>query len=468
MLRSRNSRKSSLCADTWPRSHWVTLALFAGVVAFTGGASRFDAAQIIPLRSLSLIFLITPLFFLNRSHFRSERFLFVFLSCYVALVLGQLLPLPEVLWRSLPGRAELSRIDTILGFEQNWRPISITPIRGWNALGSLVVPVAGFVLAVVLRAPSKVLLQIIAGLGLLNATLGLAQVATGKLSIFYLYEVTNRGSPVGIFANENHSAIFAACSMLVLALLMSRTRAGTGPVFEKVLYPATFFIIFLVSLVSGSRAGFVAVVGSAGASMIMVFLSPHAASRAKFRRPILFKDNVHPYVPLAITVIFISLTALIFMWLDRTPALRDILAKDSFADLRWSFWPILIEMVGDHWLIGTGIGSFERVYQVYEPSGLLMPLYVNQAHNDWGQFILEGGFFAVALTIALLIWVTNAIRIISSYSTIRFEVIVWMGLATIVGAASLVDYPLRTPLFQLVSIWLLIVLSREIRDFKMA
>jgi len=168
------------------------------------------------------------------------------------------------------------------------------------------------------------------------------------------------------------------------------------------------------------------------------------------------------------TVIVISLTAITFIWLDRTPALRDILAKDSFADLRWSFWPILIEMVGDHWVIGTGIGSFERVYQIYEPSGLLMPLYVNQAHNDWGQFILEGGFFAVALLIVLLIWLTNAIRIISLHSTIKFEVIVWAGLAIIIGAASMVDYPLRTPLFQLVSIWLLIVLSREVREIKAA
>jgi hypothetical protein len=468
MFRSRHSRRSSVQGGPWPRLNWVMLALFAGLVAFTGGASRFDAAQIIPLRSLSLIFLIMPFFFLDRTSIRCERFLFLFLSCYVALVVGQLLPLPEVIWQSLPGRAELSRIDMIVGLEQSWRPISLSPIRGWNALGSLLVPVAGFVLAIALRVPSKVLLQFIAGLGLLNATLGLAQVATGKLSIFYLYEVTNRGSPVGIFANENHSAIFAACSMLVLTLLMSRARVDTGPVFEKVLYPAIFFIIFFVSLVSGSRAGFVAILGSALASMVMLFLSPRAESRGIFKRSILVADSVHRYIPLAMTVIVISLTAITFIWLDRTPALRDILAKDSFADLRWSFWPILIEMVGDHWVIGTGIGSFERVYQIYEPSGLLMPLYVNQAHNDWGQFILEGGFFAVALLIVLLIWLTNAIRIISLHSTIKFEVIVWAGLAIIIGAASMVDYPLRTPLFQLVSIWLLIVLSREVREIKAA
>ena len=41
-----------------------------------------------------------------------------------------------------------------------------------------------------------------------------------------------------------------------------------------------------------------------------------------------------------------------------------------------------------------------------------------------------------------------------------------MSVFVIVGAASFIDYPLRTPLFQLVAVWLLLALSRDIRDMK--
>ena len=42
---------------------WIVLALLAALVAFTGGASRFDAIQIVPLRSLSALFLALSFFF---------------------------------------------------------------------------------------------------------------------------------------------------------------------------------------------------------------------------------------------------------------------------------------------------------------------------------------------------------------------------------------------------------------------
>ena len=95
------------------------------------------------------------------------------------------------MWQGLPDRGDPARLDSVLGFQDVWRPLTLTPMRSWNALGSLVVPAAGLMLAVALRVSARVILRVIAGLGVLNGVLGLLQIATGKSSAFYFYELTN-------------------------------------------------------------------------------------------------------------------------------------------------------------------------------------------------------------------------------------------------------------------------------------
>ncbi|WP_083508136.1 O-antigen ligase [Erythrobacter sp. AP23] len=445
---------------------WIVLGLLALVLAFTGGASRFDAIQIVPLRTLSALFLVSSLFFLTKERLKAERALIILFVCFALIVVVQLVPLPPWLWQSLPQRANILRLDAVLGLEGAWRPLTLTPMRSWNVLGSLVVPAAGLFLAIALRASSLTLLRIVTGLGVLNALLGLFQIVMGRSSVFYFYEVTNRGGAVGVFANENHAAVFAACSMLVVTLLGLRVRKERSAVWERLIYPAAFFLILFVSLAGGSRAGFVAVIGAILVSMTMLALSPRPRRGLHAEQSVGRWLDQHPRLILAIPVILVSLTAAAFLTLDRTPAFREILVRDSFEDLRWALWPVIIEMFEGHWVLGTGFGSFEQVYHIYEPSALLMPSYVNQAHNDWAQFIIEGGVLAGLLLTGLLVWMIKAIGTISLHRTRRVDSIFWMSIFAIVGAASLADYPLRTPLFQLVTIWLLLALSRDARDIK--
>lgn len=445
---------------------WIILALLATVVAFTGGASRFDAIQIFPLRSLSALFLVLSLFFLTKEKLKAERALVILFACFALIVMLQLVSLPPRLWQTLMGRTGILQLDATLGLEGIWRPWTLTPMRSWNVLGSLVVPASGLLLAIAVRASSLTLLRIVAGLGVLNALFGLLQIVTGRSSVFYIYEVTNRGGAVGVFANENHAAVFAACSMLIVTLLGLRVRRKRSAVWERLIYPAAFFLILLVALTGGSRAGFVAVIGTILVSMTMLALYPRPCRGLRAEQSVGRWFNQYPRLILAIPVIFVSLTAVAFLALDRTPAFRDILVRDSFQDLRWSLWPVIIEMLEGYWTLGTGYGSFEQVYHIYEPSALLMPSYVNQAHNDWAQFIIEGGVLAGLLLTGLLVWMARAIGAMSFDWARRGDAIFWMSIFAIVAAASLVDYPLRTPLFQLVAVWLLLALSRDVRDIS--
>lgn len=445
---------------------WVILALLALVVAFTGGASRSDAIQIVALRSLSAVFLIPPILYIRKEDVASNRLLLTLFGCFVLLVALQLVPLPASLWQNLPGRSDIYRLDVALGLDGIWRPLTLAPMRTWNVLGSLVVPAAGLLLAVGCRASSLTLLRLVAALGILNALTGLLQIATGRSSALYFYEMTNRGSPVGIFANENHASVFAACAMLVVATLGFRVRKLPVPAWEKLAYPPAFFLILLVSLAGGSRAGFAASMGAICMTIVMLALSGRPAGKQSARNLAFRWMDSHPRLLLVFPVLIMALIAVAFIALDRAPAFDDILKKDSLDDLRWSLWSVLAAMLKAHWLFGSGFGSFEQVYHIYEPPALLIPQYINQAHNDWAQMIIEGGVAAGGLLIILVAWIGRAIIAISLRRERKVEAVFWMSILAIVGLASLVDYPLRTPIFQLVTVWLLIVLSRDVRDLK--
>ena len=460
--RKRKSRNNEAAID----KRWMILALFAAVVALTGGASRYDAIQIIPLRALSALFLIGSLIFVAKANIAAERILCVFFVSFALIVALQLVPLPPSIWQSLPQRDEVVQFGTPLGLQEAWRPLTLAPMRTWNVVGSLVVPGAALLLAVAFQTSYMTLLRIVAALGVVNALFGLIQVATGTFSILYLYEVTNKGSPVGILANENHSAVFAACSMLVVTFLGLKLRHRPSPSWERLVYPIAFFLILFVSLVGGSRAGFLAAIGAILASMTMLVLSSGRRGKRPAGDVVRRWLDERPRLILAIPAIIVTLTAVAFLSLDRAPAFRDFIARDNFEDLRWSLWPVIVEMLENHWVLGTGFGSFEQVFHVYEPSALLFPSYVNQAHIDWAQFIIEGGALAGILLIGLLAWLVKRVAIMASQQALRVDAVFWMSLLVLIAMASAIDYPLRTPLFQVVTVWLLVALSRDARDVK--
>lgn len=444
----------------------IVLALLAALVALTGGASRFDAIQIIPLRSLSALCLIWALFALTKERLKAEVMLSAMFALFALLVAAQLVPLPPSIWQSLPGRAGIAQMDSALGLEDVWRPLTLAPMRSWSVLGSLVVPAAGLYAGIAIGASSVTLLRLIASLGVVNALLGLLQIVLGNSSIFYFYSITNFGSPVGIFANENHAAVFAACSMLVVALLGLRASQTRSAAWERIIYPAAFSLILFVSLTGGSRAGFLAGIGAILVSVFMVALYPRSRKGRQPGDALRRWLDKYPRLVMAIPFALVVLTAIAFLALDRTPAFRDLLTNDSFEDLRWSLWPIIVAMLKDHWVFGAGFGSFEQLYQIYEPSALLMSSYVNQAHNDWPQLVIEGGVLAASILVSLLAWMIRAAVTMSLLPSHRVEAIFWVSIFAVIGAASLIDYPLRTPVFQLTATWLLLALSRDARDVK--
>lgn len=442
--------------------HWAWLGVFILALALCGGSSRPDAIQSVLLQPIAALLLIPSIVNVRSRDLKRGKALCIFFATLSVWMALQLVPLPPGLWSRLPSRDVISEIDKFAGIDGIWRPISLTPFRGLDSLLGMIVPISALLLALAMRCSSRLLLISIVAIGLINAAFGMLQVVGGAQSMFYHYAYTLKGVPAGIFANENHSSVFSAIVLLIVTRLALDQRNERFPSWMRFLLAPSFILILLSALLTGSRAGFAATLAALGTSLVMIWLAKAPSLTAQNR-----KVNVPIWRrPVGITlgscVIAIFLIMIVLLWFERIPAIDEFVKRGSFEDIRWSFFPIVITMASEYWFVGTGFGSFDAVYHLYEPTALLFPVYLNQAHNDWLQVVVEGGLPSIIIFVGILMWIIRAVLLSGGRTRLgRERLIFWVVSLAIIGVASFVDYPLRTPAFQVAAVWLLLCLSAD-------
>lgn len=447
----------------------VLLGLLALVVVLLGGSSRFDQTQVMALRPLACLFLFPALWFASRERLAIIKTPLTFLLILAALAALQLVPLPPSIWHKLPGRELVASLDAAVGLPDIWRPISLSPMRTTNMLASLIVPLAALLLFAVQRdMKGRFVHYALIGAAVLSAVMGGLQLTGGPDSALYTYAVTNAGSPVGIFANRNHSAVFAALAMLSIAYLLFANGAGNKKPGESIALGAAYVLIFSIALASQSRAGLLLCVSVLLLTLVFALAQSWEDRISRSKRGAEFKERSWTGKRmLPITAACISLLAVLglLLFADRIPAL-DRFGDDGLAgDMRWSILPTLVHMAGAYFPFGSGFGSFELTYYIHETPESLSPFYVNQAHNDWLQLVIEGGVIAAALLAAILIWLARAMLILARGSRDdRLAAGFWLGVLAVLAFASMVDYPLRTPILAMFIAWLIADLSARVAD----
>lgn len=449
------------------RNGWIALALLAFVVAALGGSSRPDAVQIAALRPVAALFLIPAFYYFSRSNLGAMRVPVILFGLLCALMALQLVPLPAGVWQSLPGRAAVVALGEASGMQDIWRPISLVPARTMNALASLVVPAAALLLIVALAATRTQMLLTVAALGLVNAIAAILQAVSGGNEALYPYAITNMGTPVGIFANQNHSAVFGAVSLLTIGYLLAASETRHWHRWQRGGLIAAFMIVMLAALTGGSRAGLLATFLAVLSCGTMFWLAFAGDRRNRHAMPQILGRPIRPSLLVGGALALVAAIIALFVMFDRVPALQTLTDAGSFEDLRWRLLPSLQAMIGQYWLTGAGFGSFEEAYHIVEPTALLEQVYVNQAHNDWAQLLIEGGLAAVLLCAVFAGWVIARLIAIGGESRAALvAVLFFVTLAAIILFASLVDYPLRTPIFQFVAmLWIgVLALSGQARE----
>ena len=437
------SRAADFLASS--RAHFLALVAFALLVAVTGGGSRGDIQSLVVLRPLSVLFAAFAISQMGTEQFRSVRVPFLIVAALMAIALLQLVPLPYAMWSGLPGREDVVRLDELAGLGQIARPLSLDPGSTWNTFFALFVPLGAIALTSLQGGKeSWKILSIIAAIALIGVVVGILQVL--GLHSFYLYRITSVGFPVGLFSNRNHFAMLLAFLIPCLAYIVtSHPRFSQSP---QAVGAVAMIIALLLPLVvlTGSRAGVllaIPAIAIAGWLMMRGKAFGSMLERFKPRQRRLFKTGL-----IMLVAVSAVLLATILFFSGQATGLTRLFESSSAEEMRYQYLPIFMRIIGDFLPLGSGFGSFETLFYGYEPTEDLTARYMNQAHNDLAQILMEAGILGGLLVVIGLAWLTWSLWQIARAADARsLDRAVFFAFAIAVFlAGSLVDYPLRSPL----------------------
>ena len=426
---------------------FYVLAAFLASVFLMGGGSRDDIASLIILRPLTVLFAAYAWTVSKPGDFKRLGLPFYLLIALILLVAVQLIPLPPGLWTSLPGRAIHAELAGLAGFDQPWRPLTLSPSKTLDTLFFLVTPLAAMMVMAVQRSRQlDKLLPVLIGVGLLSAFLGIAQMLGSDRGGLYFYRITNFGFPVGLFSNSNHHGVFLAIMLPMAMVYFARSAAvRRRPDALAAVLLACSVIFFPVMLFTGSRMAFVLGLLSIAAAVFLLYQlialrrSRHLMSGAVRSRQMMW-----------ISAAAFSLIAVVGgIFAARSDLAGEVLNTTTLQESRVELLPKFLEMVWAYFPFGAGFGSFEHVYRQFESAEHLTTSYLNQAHNDWVQILIEAGLPGLLILLAfvgwLLVFIWQSIR--ASERSLLERMHGWLVVFAIIAFAisSLVDYPLRVP-----------------------
>lgn len=436
-----------------PAEQLILIALFI-VLALFGGASRADEPAQIVVRLSAVAALAYAIFFRPARLDRVTGPVMAGLAAACFLVGAQLIPLPFSVWSSLPGRALYAQQGSLIGMGGIWRPLTLSPDQTWNALLSLVVPISVVALLAKMNYRQRAaLVPMVLALIAVSILVVLIRLMSGGEWI--TLSKSTDGGGAGIFANRNHQALLLLIGLPILATWAGDDRIWRAPRWIKlgVAIAGGALLIVLIPA-TGSRTGLA--LGIVAFFMALVFLWAPArqALRAVKRRRT--RKLLIGFVSFGL----ISLSGLTFT-LNRAEGVRRLMSMDIAGDTRTRLLPRVMEMTSTYFPAGSGFGTFNVAFRRFEGLSDLKLTYFNQAHNDLLQIVLEGGLLGALLLFGALAWlgfqIALAWRSGSDRTAVRLARLASV-LIPLMLAASIVDYPLRTPLMMalmaLFAVWL--------------
>jgi O-antigen ligase len=349
----------------------------------------------------------------------------------VLLIALQLVPLPPAIWSHLPGREPIAAGYRLLGIELPALPISVTPYATLATFLTLIPPIAMLCLMVRMGAsrPSWLVIALLLGT-FAGILLGALQVTSGDAlnSPWYLYERTNYGVATGFFANANHMASLLVVCLPFLAALVASVSGGNVQRYSAVaaLVAGAVVVVVIGIVLNGSLAGYALALPVLIASAMLVFPTGSMVRRWT-----------------GIFAVLLLIAAAAVLWIRPIGSNFSSQAATSVTS-REQMFATTMAATKEFLPLGSGLGSFRRVYPLFENPDTIVPTIVNHAHNDYAELALETGIPGIALLAVFLIWWAAAVwRAWRAPDAGHYA-----RAASIASAAilvhSLVDYPLRT------------------------
>jgi O-antigen ligase len=442
LIRSAHEDRVASKAAFWASAAFLILAFLFG------GASRADSQAQLWVRLISVAAAAWAIIATGPGRIRSVRAPLLFLAALAALIASHLIAVPADTWAGLAGRSSIATLMRAAEIPAVPRSLTLEPDLAINSLLALLPALAAILLASNLeeRDLDRVLMVLL-GLALASGLLAILQLVSGSREL-YPYRITNFGSGVGLFANRNHQAVMLALTLPML-LVFARRRLAERQSWRRPTAYIAGALVFPLILVTGSRAG----VLLAGAGLAIGFLvlrtsRPVSSSGRRRRRPRIVGSAF--FMPVVGAMVLMAVTTLS----AQAESIQRLFGSDLREENRLEVLPDLLALGSQYFPVGAGFGSFVSVYRMHERTELLSNSYLNHAHNDYLELLIEGGLPAMLLLGVFAAWYLAAVWRLRAGpedgSTSGLFGRLGAIIIAVLAAASVVDYPLRTPAL---SVW---------------
>ena len=285
--------------------------------------------------------------------------------------------------------------------------ISVEPADTRNSILFVALPFMTFLTGLCLCDSDQRAQWLIKAMGVtsgLVAVFGLLQFGASPGTLIAIKKVAYLDSLTAVFVNRNTAATFFGVGLLTLAILLHTTarsvaaypvgRPGrTAKLVLMALYAVLLCSCFTALMLSRSRAG----IASTFVATLILVLWVAASSKANGLAVSMLRR-----VPSAVRIVVSgTMILLVFLSFSGQVILRAK-ERELLDDDRLCILPGIWRAVSDHWVAGTGLGTFRTVFSSYrDPSCGIFGVF-DRAHNFYLEgFLGLGIVFLITLIVAL-------------------------------------------------------------------
>jgi O-antigen ligase len=376
----------------------------------------------------------------------------IVLGLVLLLPLLYLVYLPAGVLDGVPGQGVYRANLGLVSGESLDGTLTLTAFQTQTSWLVLLIPIAVFLATRSLGEHSQLrLISLLLAIAAFQATLALVQFGASQGGLLLFGFDPSGSGAAGTFPNRNHLAGLLEMTLpIALALLLyylGRDRGDRKSGWRRkvsflaslrghtaLVYGALAILLVLGIIFTRSRTGI-------ALAMLGILLTTLLFSRR------IGGDNVYgPTGTLVAIVVGIGVS------IGLAPVLDRFSFGGALEDARWTISAAAIEGLGTFLPFGSGPGTFPTVFPAFQPLEL-GPWFINRAHNDYVEWVFDGGIPAALLILLLFgLYLFQWTRIYSrdTWSRYRFvQVAAGIGLLMLL-IHEFFDYNLHTPAIMVV------------------
>lgn len=243
----------------------------------------------------------------------------------------------------------------------------------------------------------RLMVRMITVFGFALALFGIIQFFSSPNKIYWLKELP-QSLPFGPFYNRHH---FAAYMELAMSLPLGLLFAGAIERDKRPLYIFAVILMGIALLMTGSRGAMISVVAEAMFLVaFMGFKQDKGAEEGVEKRGRVRTALMRVGLGLALVLVLIGGTVL-FGGEAALSRMVGTVNSDDPTTGRAHFWGVTLNIIRDHPVIGSGLGSFGLAYTRYDSRNGAFRL--EQAHNDYLQVMSDAGIVGACLGIFFIV-----------------------------------------------------------------